>query len=97
MYPDRIGNLDGIPALVRDAANRDNLQLLIGKLEGRDDDRSVTQLAGLREIERQLGAGASPESRPCFCSASATRGTGGPLFRSAIRIRQRTFRLMCRV
>ncbi|WP_329162595.1 alpha/beta hydrolase family protein [Streptomyces sp. NBC_01717] len=54
VYPDQIGNLDGIPAVVRDAANRDNLQLLIGKLEGRDDERAETQLAGLREIERQL-------------------------------------------
>ncbi|MFE7139884.1 alpha/beta hydrolase [Streptomyces sp. NPDC057644] len=54
VYPDQIGNLDGIPALVRDAANRDNLQLLMGKLEGRDDDDSATKLAALREIDRQL-------------------------------------------
>lgn len=54
VYPDRIGNLDGIPATVRDAANRDNLQLLIGKLAGRDDEMSRAQLAGAREIDRQL-------------------------------------------
>ncbi|MEV0495091.1 alpha/beta hydrolase [Streptomyces atratus] len=54
VYPDQIGNLDGIPAVVRDAANRDNLQLLIGKLEGQEGDRAETQLAGLREIDRQL-------------------------------------------
>ncbi|MFF1844287.1 alpha/beta hydrolase [Streptomyces sp. NPDC058217] len=54
VYPDQIGNLDGIPALVRDTANRDNLQLLIGKLGARDDERAETQLAGLREIQRQL-------------------------------------------
>ncbi|MFI8001533.1 alpha/beta hydrolase [Streptomyces sp. NPDC086010] len=73
VYPDRIGNLDGIPALVRDAANRDNLQLLIGKLEGRDDDRSVTQLAGLREIDRQLGAGTRP---PMFLLGIGDEGNG---------------------
>nr|WP_202540732.1 alpha/beta hydrolase [Streptomyces sp. SID3915] len=56
VYPDVIGNLDGIPAAVRDAANRDNLQLLIGTLAGRDDADSVAKLAGLREIDRQLQA-----------------------------------------
>ncbi|GHB27178.1 MULTISPECIES: alpha/beta hydrolase [Streptomyces] len=73
VYPDRIGNLDGIPAVVRDAANRDNLQLLIGKLEGRDDERSVTQLAGLREIDRQLGAGSQP---PMFLLGVGDEGNG---------------------
>ncbi|MEK8144317.1 hypothetical protein NKH18_28160 [Streptomyces sp. M10(2022)] len=76
VYPDRIGNLDGIPALVRDAANRDNLQLLIGKLEGRDDDMAVTQLAGLREIDRQLQAGKQP---PMFLLGIGDEGTGGRL------------------
>ncbi|WP_069171450.1 alpha/beta hydrolase [Streptomyces griseus] len=73
VYPDRIGNLDGIPALVRDAANRDNLQLLIGKLEGREDGKSVTQLAGLREIDRQLSAGAQP---PMFLLGIGDQGNG---------------------
>ncbi|MGW1818882.1 alpha/beta hydrolase [Streptomyces sp. NPDC002125] len=73
VYPDQIGNLDGIPALVRDAANRDNLQLLIGKLEGRDDEKSITQLAGLREIERQLGAGTQP---PMFLLGIGDEGNG---------------------
>ncbi|MFF4249173.1 alpha/beta hydrolase [Streptomyces sp. NPDC001822] len=76
VYPDRIGNLDGIPALVRDAANRDNLQLLIGKLVGSDDDRSVTQLAGLREIERQLGAGGKPGEPPMFLLGVSDEGNG---------------------
>lgn len=76
VYPDRIGNLDGIPALVRDAANRDNLQLLIGKLEGRDDDRSITQLAGLREIDRQLGAGPKPGEPPMFLLGISDEGNG---------------------
>ncbi|WP_327368913.1 alpha/beta hydrolase [Streptomyces sp. NBC_01217] len=73
VYPDRIGNLDGIPALVRDAANRDNLQLLMGKLEGRDDPRSETQLAGLREIDRQLREGRQP---PMFLLGIGDEGNG---------------------
>ncbi|MET7644428.1 alpha/beta hydrolase [Streptomyces sp. NPDC005426] len=73
VYPDQIGNLDGIPALVRDTANRDNLQLLIGKLEGRDDARAETQLAGLREIDRQLQAGRQP---PMFLLGIGDEGNG---------------------
>ncbi|MGW0788552.1 alpha/beta hydrolase [Streptomyces sp. NPDC002911] len=76
VYPDQIGNLDGIPALVRDAANRDNLQLLIGKLEGRDDGKSMTQLAGLREIDRQLGAGVKPGEPPMFLLGIGDEGNG---------------------
>lgn len=73
VYPDQIGNLDGIPALVRDAANRDNLQLLIGKLEGRDGERAETQLAGLREIDRQLRAGRQP---PMYLLGIGDEGNG---------------------
>lgn len=73
VYPDVIGNLDGIPALVRDAANRDNLQLLIGKLEGRDDEMATTQLAGLREIDRQLQEGKQP---PMFLLGIGDEGNG---------------------
>ncbi|MET8270323.1 MULTISPECIES: alpha/beta hydrolase [unclassified Streptomyces] len=73
VYPDRIGNLDGIPAVVRDAANRDNLQLLIGKLEGRDDEMAGTQLAGLREIDRQLHDDRKP---PMFLLGIGDEGNG---------------------
>ncbi|WP_031085645.1 alpha/beta hydrolase [Streptomyces sp. NRRL WC-3549] len=73
VYPDVIGNLDGIPATVRDAANRDNLQLLIGALEGRDDAGSVAKLAGLREIDRQLAAGTDP---PMFLLGIGDEGNG---------------------
>ncbi|WP_406452791.1 alpha/beta hydrolase family protein [Streptomyces sp. NBC_00876] len=76
VYPDQIGNLDGIPALVRDTANRDNLQLLIGKLEGRDDDGSRTQLAGLREIDRQLRAGHKPGEPPMYLLGIGDEGNG---------------------
>lgn len=73
VYPDLIGNLDGIPALVRDTANRDNLQLLIGKLEGQDGERAETQLAGLREIDRQLQAGRQP---PMYLLGIGDEGNG---------------------
>ncbi|MET9656867.1 alpha/beta hydrolase [Streptomyces sp. NPDC006510] len=73
VYPDQIGNLDGIPALVRDAANRDNIQLLMGKLEGRDDTKSETQLAALREIDRQLRAGSQP---PMYLLGIGDEGNG---------------------
>nr|WP_202434117.1 MULTISPECIES: alpha/beta hydrolase [unclassified Streptomyces] len=73
VYPDVIGNLDGIPAAVRDAANRDNLQLLIGTLAGRDDADSVAKLAGLREIDRQLQAGTDP---PMFLLGIGEEGNG---------------------
>ncbi|MFC9249398.1 alpha/beta hydrolase [Streptomyces sp. NPDC057136] len=73
VYPDQIGNLDGIPALVRDTANRDNLQLLIGKLEGRDDEEAATKLAGLREIDRQLQAGTKP---PMYLLGIGDEGNG---------------------
>ncbi|WLQ41756.1 alpha/beta hydrolase [Streptomyces laculatispora] len=73
VYPDQIGNLDGIPALVRDAANRDNLQLLIGKLEGRGDAGAETQLAGLREIDRQLRADGQP---PMYLLGIGDEGNG---------------------
>ncbi|MEU8832300.1 alpha/beta hydrolase [Streptomyces sp900116325] len=73
VYPDQIGNLDGIPAGVRDAANRDNLQLLIGKLEGRGDERAETQLAGLREIDRQLNDNRKP---PMFLLGIGDEGNG---------------------
>ncbi|MEU9360205.1 alpha/beta hydrolase [Streptomyces sp. NPDC048301] len=76
VYPDLIGNLDGIPALVRDAANRDNLQLLIGELSGRDDEKAMTQLAGLREIDRQLGAAPKPGEPPMMLLGISDEGNG---------------------
>ncbi|MGW1224938.1 alpha/beta hydrolase [Streptomyces sp. NPDC002530] len=73
VFPDQIGNLDGIPALVRDTANRDNLQLLIGKLEGEHGERAETRLAGLREIDRQLRAGGEP---PMYLLGIGDEGNG---------------------
>ncbi|MFH9393208.1 alpha/beta hydrolase [Streptomyces sp. NPDC017556] len=62
VYPNVVGNLDGIPAAVRDEANRDNLTLLIGKLEGDDSEKAKSQLAGLRSIEGQLAANTEEQS-----------------------------------
>ncbi|NEE56117.1 hypothetical protein G3M55_67560, partial [Streptomyces sp. SID8455] len=76
VYPDQIGNLDGIPALVRDAANRDNLQLLMGKLAGRDDEDAVTKLAALREIDRQLGVVQKPGDPPMYLLGIGDQGNG---------------------
>ncbi|MEV8329668.1 alpha/beta hydrolase [Streptomyces niveus] len=73
VHPDLIGNLDGIPAPVRDAANRDNLALLMGKLAGAEDDRSRTMLAGLRSIDEQLRAGGHP---PMFLLGVGDEGNG---------------------
>ncbi|MEW2548982.1 alpha/beta hydrolase [Streptomyces sp. NPDC047002] len=58
--PELVGNLDGIPAAVRDRANRTNLDALIGRLAHRRDDASRERLAGLRRIREQLAAGGHP-------------------------------------
>ncbi|MER7515281.1 alpha/beta hydrolase [Streptomyces sp. NPDC126499] len=76
VYPDVIGNLDGIPAEVRDTANRDNLQLLIGKLEGQEGERARTQLAGLYSIDRQLRAEPEPGVPPMYLLGIGDQGTG---------------------
>lgn len=73
VYPDEIGNLDGIPSEVRDEANRENLQLLIGKLEGQDDEKSRTQLAGLKEIDQQIRSKSQP---PMFLLGIGDEGNG---------------------
>ncbi|MEV8404650.1 hypothetical protein AB0R12_02275 [Streptomyces niveus] len=52
--PDLIGNLDGIPSLVRDAANRAYLPVLIDSLEQQSGPEARTKLEGLRAIERTL-------------------------------------------
>ncbi|MFE9888340.1 alpha/beta hydrolase [Streptomyces scopuliridis] len=79
VFPAEIGNLDGIPAEVRDAANRDNLRLLIGRLEGmeglegRDEEQVETRLAGLRAIDEQLRAGGNP---PMYLLGIGDEGNG---------------------
>ncbi|MGW3687133.1 alpha/beta hydrolase [Streptomyces sp. NPDC005125] len=72
--PDRIGNLDGIPAATRDTANRENLRDLMRKLEGQDDAKSKEQLAGLREIDRQLKE--NGKQQPMFLLGIGDEGNG---------------------
>ncbi|KNB49391.1 alpha/beta hydrolase [Streptomyces caatingaensis] len=53
-FPDKVGNLDGIPSAVRDQANREYLPALMGKLEAQGDEDSMTKLEGLRGIDEKL-------------------------------------------
>lgn len=73
LVPERIGNLDGIPVAARDAANRKNLPALIEKLEGVDTDKARKQLAGLREIDRQLKENGQP---PMYLIGIGDEGNG---------------------
>lgn len=73
LSPDRIGALDGIPVADRDKANRRNLPRLISELEGRGDKKSKEQLAGLREIERQLKEDSQP---PMYLIGISDEGNG---------------------
>jgi hypothetical protein len=80
-YPDVIGNLDGIPAVVRDEANRENLQLLIAKLEGQNGERAEARLGGLKEIRHQLELNTAnrltdPKEPPMYLLGLADEGTG---------------------
>ncbi|MFB7180663.1 alpha/beta hydrolase [Streptomyces sp. NPDC056257] len=74
-YPDVIGNLDGVPSGVRDEANRDNLQLLIGKLSEQSDEKSQTQLAGMRSIDDQL-RNPGPKDPPMYLLGIGDQGGG---------------------
>ncbi|MDX3379758.1 alpha/beta hydrolase [Streptomyces sp. ME02-6991-2A] len=73
LTPERIGNLDGIPVAARDAANRKHLPELIRKLEGVDTDKAREQLAGLREIDRQLRENGQP---PMYLIGMGDEGNG---------------------
>lgn len=76
VYPDVIGNLDGVPVDVRDNANRDNLQMLIGKLSAQDDEKSQTQLAGMRSIDHQLWYPQKPGDPPMYLLGIGDQGGG---------------------
>ncbi|MEU6920896.1 alpha/beta hydrolase [Streptomyces sp. NPDC046631] len=72
-FPGVIGNLDGIPALVRDEANRENLQLLIGQLDVKHDDASREMLGGLRRIQEKLEQDSVP---PMYLLGIGDKGNG---------------------
>ncbi|GHA74561.1 alpha/beta hydrolase [Streptomyces termitum] len=71
--PDLIGGLDGIPAAVRDEANRTRLPLLIDELSRRDDDDARTKLTALRMIQDKLS---EPSNPPMYLLGIGTEGNG---------------------
>ncbi|WP_190112046.1 alpha/beta hydrolase [Streptomyces cinnamoneus] len=73
LFPDQVGNLDGIPSAVRDRANREYLPILMGKLEGRSDGKSTEQLEGLKVIDEKLRSGSQP---PMFLLGISDQGNG---------------------
>ncbi|MBT2524067.1 hypothetical protein J7E91_01135 [Streptomyces sp. ISL-99] len=73
IVPDLVGSLDGIPAAVRDEANRNYLPVLIDKLEGQDGDDAQTKLAALRGIEAKLN---EPSKVPMYLLGIGGEGNG---------------------
>ncbi|MEV6537032.1 alpha/beta hydrolase [Streptomyces sp. NPDC051639] len=72
-FPEVIGNLDGVPADVRDEVNRENIKFLIAKLEGQHDGRSQSQLEGLKGIQDKLEDASNP---PMFLLGVGDEGNG---------------------
>ena len=73
VYPDTVGNLDGIPAGARDEANRSYMPQLMGRLSEQGDEASQTKLAGLRKIDEQLREGSQP---PMYLLGIGDQGNG---------------------
>lgn len=71
--PDLVGNLDGIPAVARDEANRNHLPVLIGELEQRGGDAARTKLDALRELQVKLG---EPSKVPMYLLGIGDEGNG---------------------
>ncbi|MFE2291319.1 alpha/beta hydrolase [Streptomyces sp. NPDC059452] len=71
--PDLIGSLDGIPAAVRDEANRNYLPVLIDELERRGGDDAKTKLDALRMIQEKLDKSSHP---PMFLLGIGGEGNG---------------------
>ncbi|MFJ7411515.1 alpha/beta hydrolase [Streptomyces sp. NPDC098077] len=71
--PDLIGGLDGIPALVRDEANRNYLPVLIDELARQGGDDAKTKLDALRMIQDKLGESSHP---PMFLLGVGDEGNG---------------------
>ncbi|AJE41692.1 alpha/beta hydrolase [Streptomyces nodosus] len=80
-FPELIGNLDGIPSAIRDEVNRENLDILIGKLSGEDDTRAKAQLDALQSIRQQLQENAAkqlvdPKEPPMYLLGIGDEGLG---------------------
>ncbi|WP_347404503.1 alpha/beta hydrolase [Streptomyces sp. MST-110588] len=73
LYPDIIGQLDGVPAVARDEANRNYLPMLISKLNGQDDEKSRMQLEGLQKLASKLS---EPSKPPMYLLGISDEGNG---------------------
>ncbi|MEU3263198.1 alpha/beta hydrolase [Streptomyces bacillaris] len=71
--PDLIGGLDGIPAAVRDEANRTYLPVLIEEMGHRGGDDVKTKLDALRMIQGKLD---EPSHPPMFLLGIGDEGNG---------------------
>jgi hypothetical protein len=71
--PELVGGLDGIPATVRDEANRNYLPVLIDELAGKEGEDARTKLDALRGIETKLG---EPSKVPMFLLGIGDEGNG---------------------
>ncbi|MFI1223126.1 MULTISPECIES: alpha/beta hydrolase [unclassified Streptomyces] len=71
--PDLIGDLDGIPAMARDEANRNYLPVLIDDLARQDGDEAKTKLSALRMIQDKLK---EPSHPPMFLLGIGDEGNG---------------------
>ncbi|WP_274031987.1 alpha/beta hydrolase [Streptomyces sp. MMBL 11-1] len=71
--PDLIGGLDGIPAVVRDEANRNYLPVLIDEVARQGGDDAKTKLDALRMIQDKLGESSHP---PMFLLGIGDEGNG---------------------
>ncbi|MET8830819.1 alpha/beta hydrolase [Streptomyces sp. NPDC004610] len=72
-FPEVIGNLDGIPATVRDEVNREHIRLLIAQLEGERDAASKEKVEGLKGIQNKLNVGSQP---PMYLLGIGLEGNG---------------------
>ncbi|WP_019889649.1 alpha/beta hydrolase [Streptomyces purpureus] len=71
--PDMIGGLDGIPAVVRDEANRNHLPVLMDDLARKAGDDAETKLDALRMIQDKLN---KPSDPPMFLLGIGDEGNG---------------------
>ncbi|MFC9991303.1 alpha/beta hydrolase [Streptomyces globisporus] len=71
--PDLIGDLDGIPAVVRDEANRSYLPVLIDDLARQGGDEAQTKLNALRMIQDKLSGSSHP---PMYLLGIGDEGNG---------------------
>ncbi|MFE9728085.1 alpha/beta hydrolase [Streptomyces sp. NPDC005794] len=71
--PELVGGLDGIPATVRDEANRNYLPVLIDELARKEGEDARMKLDALRGIEGKLG---EPSKIPTFLLGIGDEGNG---------------------